>query len=58
MRPWEVRGWSSLAVDPVCGMNVEERTSRFKVEFGGKAYYFCSRVCQERFEADPDKYAR
>ena len=47
---------SELARDPVCGMNVETATAKFVSEQGGKKYYFCSRGCVEKFEADPAKY--
>jgi len=41
--------------DPVCGMNVNRATAKFVSEREGKTY-FCSRGCQEKFEADPAKY--
>ena len=28
----------------------------FDYKFKGRHYYFCSRNCRERFEADPEKY--
>ena len=31
-------------------------TVPFAYEFKGNRYYFCSRNCRERFEADPEKY--
>jgi YHS domain-containing protein len=32
--------------DPVCGMNVDEKTTKFKSEHKGKTYYFCSQACK------------
>lgn len=43
--------------DPVCGMDVDERTARFKSEYMGKTYYFCCRSCKETFDKNPAKYA-
>jgi len=30
-----------MAKDPVCGMNVNEKSATFKSEYKGKTYYFC-----------------
>src|SRR5688572_20696927 len=46
------------AKDPVCGMTVEEAKAAGSAEHGGKRYYFCSKHCLAKFQADPDKYAR
>jgi Cu+-exporting ATPase len=42
-----------LARDPVCGMYVDEEHAAFKVERGGKTYYFCSEGCMLTFQ-QPD----
>jgi YHS domain-containing protein len=50
--------WLTLrrgARDPVCGMTVDRGTT-LTSEFHGKAYYFCSPGCRERFEEDPERY--
>lgn len=39
--------------DPVCGMYVDEEHAAFKVEQGGKTYYFCSEGCMLTFQ-QPD----
>jgi YHS domain-containing protein len=43
--------------DPVCGMNVDEKTAKFKSEYQGKTYYFCAQSCKTTFEKNPKKYA-
>jgi YHS domain-containing protein len=43
--------------DPVCGMSVEEKTAKFKSEYMGKTYYFCSQMCKTAFDKNPSKYA-
>ncbi|MGO9562592.1 MAG: heavy metal translocating P-type ATPase [Candidatus Korobacteraceae bacterium] len=49
-------GTRKLAKDPVCGMNVDPTTAASTVAHGGKAYYFCSRGCGEKFKAAPEKF--
>lgn len=46
-----------MAKDPVCGMNVEERTAKFKSEHMGKPFYFCSKTCKATFDKNPIRYA-
>ncbi|MGK7346688.1 MAG: YHS domain-containing protein [Candidatus Nitrospinota bacterium M3_3B_026] len=46
-----------MAKDPVCGMNVEEAEAKGKSEHEGKTYHFCSSVCKERFDKEPERYA-
>ena len=45
---------ASLAVDPVCGMNVE-RTGPTVVHDGG-TLWFCSNGCREEFLSDPARF--
>jgi YHS domain-containing protein len=45
-----------MAIDPVCGMEVDEQKAQFKTEYKGKNYYFCSRSCLSKFTQDPDKF--
>ncbi|HWI77422.1 MAG TPA: heavy metal translocating P-type ATPase [Sphingomicrobium sp.] len=42
--------------DPVCGMNVDTRTAKFRYQVGDGTYYFCSAGCLDKFRADPDRY--
>ncbi|MEM0375993.1 MAG: YHS domain-containing protein [Nitrososphaerota archaeon] len=46
-----------MAKDPVCGMEVNERTAKYTYEYGGKVYYFCRQQCLDQFKANPAKYA-
>ncbi len=45
------------AIDPVCGMSVEEGDAPATFEYQGTTYYFCSTDCREEFEANPGDYA-
>jgi len=51
-------GGERTAKDPVCGMDVDERTARYKTTQMGRTYYFCSPGCRRAFEADPDRYLK
>ena len=46
----------SLAKDPVCGMDVDPHTAKFRAEHAGRSYYFCAAGCRTKFLADPQKY--
>lgn len=42
--------------DPVCGMDVIPEEAAGKTEYQGKAYYFCSVKCLNRFNQDPEEF--
>jgi Cu+-exporting ATPase len=42
--------------DPVCGMTVDPATTPYRHAHGGRAYYFCSAGCRQKFAADPARY--
>ena len=42
-------------IDPVCNMKVTKGATSVST-FGGKQYGFCSGMCKERFDKNPDKY--
>ena len=46
-----------MAKDLICGMDVDEKTAKYKTTHKGKTYYFCAPGCQKTFEANPEKYA-
>ncbi len=39
-----------MATDPVCGMYVDEKSTRLTSDRQGRKYYFCSTTCQLQFE--------
>ena len=47
----------NMAIDPVCGMEIEEAQAPATTEFEGRPYYFCSESCRDEFEANPSLYA-
>ena len=42
--------------DPVCGMQVDPATSRYRSEHQGHTLHFCSAGCREKFTASPAQY--
>jgi YHS domain-containing protein len=46
-----------MAKDPVCGMNVDEKSAAGTSQYKGKAYYFCNVACKQKFDKEPEKYA-
>ena len=48
-RDWDVR---TMAKDFVCGMELNEQTTRHLTEFEGKTFYFCSHWCMLMFKED------
>ena len=47
-----------MAVDPVCKMEVEEKTAKYRSEYQGKTYFFCAEMCKNAFDKEPQKYAQ
>ena len=45
-----------MVTDPVCGMQVDERTAASSSVFEGSHYYFCSTGCKVKFDANPSAY--
>lgn len=44
--------------DVVCGMQVDPAKAAGSSQVGGKTYYFCSKGCKAKFDADPAKYTK
>lgn len=44
--------------DPVCGMDVDPATSKYKTDHAGKTYHFCSGYCLEKFRANPESFLK
>ena len=42
--------------DPVCGMTVDPHKGEHTSQYRGRAHYFCSANCQEKFEHNPEQY--
>ena len=51
-------GPGAMAVDPVCGMQVERGRAAAVVAYHDRGYFFCSESCKAKFEADPEAYVK
>ncbi len=49
--------WNKKEIDPVCKMKVEKNTA-FKSIYNDKEYYFCAANCKQKFDKEPQKYAK
>jgi YHS domain-containing protein len=46
----------AIAIDPVCGMEVDTATATLTSEHEGTVYYFCGKGCKLDFEDEPATY--
>jgi xanthine dehydrogenase accessory factor len=46
------------AKDPICGMTVDISKAKHTSEFHGNTFYFCCAGCKQKFDKQPDRYAR
>lgn len=42
--------------DPVCGLQLEERSALWHSKRNGQTYLFCSKDCKSQFDQQPEKY--
>ena len=47
-----------MAIDPVCGMEVDAARAAAQADYEGQTYLFCSQGCREAFVAEPEKYLK
>ena len=45
-----------MAIDPVCGMEVDEKDNSYTSTFEGRTFYFCSSDCRDEFDEAPEDY--
>jgi xanthine dehydrogenase accessory factor len=46
----------AMALDPICGMQVDISSAKYIYEHAGTIYYFCSAGCQKKFAENPEQY--
>jgi putative ABC transport system ATP-binding protein len=46
---------TTMAIDPVCGMSVEQKKA-LSAEWNGQKLYFCAKGCREEFLIEPQHY--
>jgi Cu+-exporting ATPase len=47
-----------MPTDPVCGVVLDENTTKFKITHDGETYYFCCLKCKKRFKRNPMKFVK
>ncbi len=47
-----------MAIDPVCKMEVDEKTAAVTSEYKGVTYYFCALGCKKAFDEEPEKHLK
>lgn len=52
----EFKNMVTMALDPVCGMSVDEESAPAHTQYGGKTYHFYANGCRDDFLRDPEKY--
>ncbi len=45
-----------MKTDPVCKMEVDEKSAAATSHYKGDHFYFCSTECKQKFDADPERY--
>jgi YHS domain-containing protein len=46
----------AIAIDPVCGMEVDTTTSTLSLEYDGDTYWFCGKGCLLDFQEEPERF--
>ena len=54
----EVVRTQAKAVDPVCGMTVDQAASKHHLDHDGHTFHFCSVRCHDKFATDPVSYLK
>ncbi len=54
----EPPGDKPQVTDPVCGMKIDPAKAAGSVRQQGRVVHFCSKGCQAKFEAEPDRYLK
>src|SRR5215813_13778556 len=49
-------GSATAVRDPVCGMEVDPHATAHRATYDGRAHYFCSSGCRDKFLAAPSTY--
>jgi len=47
-----------MVFDVVCHMEIDEKTAKWKSDYKGKTYHFCSPMCKQKFDRNPEKFIK
>jgi xanthine dehydrogenase accessory factor len=48
----------TIAIDPICQMEVDVATAKYRTDHKGTTYYFCCAGCKRTFKANPASYIK
>lgn len=48
----------ATVTDPVCGMEIDSQIAAGQSGFEGETYYFCANSCKDKFDANPQQFAK
>jgi YHS domain-containing protein len=51
-------GGIHMEKDVVCGMQVDPAKAAGSSQYNGKTYYFCSKGCKGKFDANPGQFVK
>jgi Cu+-exporting ATPase len=54
----DIEGRLAMEKDVVCGMQVDPAKAAGSSQYNGKTYYFCSKSCKTKFDANPAQYVK
>lgn len=47
-----------MVMDPICGVDVDQKKAAISEVHNGKTYYFCSQACLWAFKKNPEMFLR
>lgn len=47
-----------MVLDVVCQMEIDEKTAKWKSQYKARSYYFCSPMCKQKFDRNPEKFIK
>lgn len=54
----EIEELTTMAIDPICEMDVDEKTAKWTSDYNGKKFYFCAPGCKKMFDKEPEKWSK
>jgi putative ABC transport system ATP-binding protein len=52
----QFKNMREMAVDPVCGMSVDQESAPAQAALNGQIFYFCARGCRDEFLESPERF--
>jgi len=52
----EFKNIIEMAIDPVCGMSVDQESAPAHIEYNGQIFYFCAPGCRDEFLGSPETF--